>query len=329
MIRMTSNSGYNKHTTAVEVAAGFKERIRGRYFAVTGANSGLGLETARVLVKEGGNVIMLGRDLKRCEAARAEIIKEFPGSNISVMHLDLSSLKSIQDFAAKFVESNMPLHVLINNAGVMAVPKSKTKDGIEMQFGTNHVGHFYLTRLLLPILETTGTVEDPARVVNVSSNFNLLVAPAEGILFDDLDAKKNYNAWSRYGQSKLANILFTVDFQKKYAGKTVAFTCLHPGRIANTGLTRSIGLCTLLSVFSAHRPNPKLSLSRGFSFFGGKSIAAGAATTLVCALDPKIEFGRYYSDCQLGDEVHEFAYDETLASSLTVVTDSLLQARDY
>ena len=315
---MSSNPEFGEHTTAEQVVNAFKDRVNGKHFAITGGNSGLGKESARVLAKEGGIVYILCRDMAKGEAARKDILKETPQANITVMKLDLMSLQSIKEFSEEFIKSGNPLHVLLNNAGIMACPYAKTKDGFESQFGTNHIGHFYLTKLLLPVLESTGTEADPARVVALSSLANDW-APDQGIRFDDLNSEKKYNPWVTYGMSKLANLLFAFDMHNRKQTNKVDFVSLHPG-VISTNLARDVGCSAAFSFCGARRSKSNVNMG----LFDRKSIPEGTATSMVCALDPKIEFGKYYSDCQLCDQHHELAFNKELAEKLTDVTEKVI-----
>ena len=319
---MSSNANFNSTTTAEEVATAFKNKVAGKYFIITGANIGLGKESARVLAKEGGIITICSRTPSKGEEAKSDILKEFPSANITVLKLDLGSLKSIKAFADEYSNSKKPLNVLINNAGIMACPLTLTEDGFESQFGVNHVGHFYLTKLLLPLLEKSGTVKEPSRVVNLSSIAHIMLAPSEGILFDDLDGSKKYNSWTRYGNSKLANVLFTVDMQKRFnKGGKIAFVTLHPGNILSTNLSQFMGISSSLEMVCA------LNWREAGLMVDQKNIPQGAATTIVCALDPKIEFAKYYTDCQVSTRTHKHAFDEEMAEKLTKVTEELISAK--
>jgi NAD(P)-dependent dehydrogenase (short-subunit alcohol dehydrogenase family) len=195
----------------------------GRTAIVTGANTGIGLETARMLALKGANVVLACRSLERAQGALEKILAEKPAGRVSVSALDLSDLESVAAFAASFGAKNERLDLLINNAGVMVPPFGRTKQGFELQFGTNHLGHFALTARLLPLLERT----PGARVVVVSStaqNFGRIV-------MDDLNwERRSYVAWSAYGQSKLANMMFTLELQRRLAaaGSKVLVTAAHP-----------------------------------------------------------------------------------------------------
>jgi NAD(P)-dependent dehydrogenase (short-subunit alcohol dehydrogenase family) len=196
---------------------------RGRTIVVTGANSGIGLEATRTLAGAGANVVLACRDPRRAEAAAAELRAEHPSAELEVLPLDLASLASVRDFAKAFSARHPRLDVLVNNAGVMAIPRRTTADAFEMQLGTNHLGHFALTGLLLPRL-----LAAPApRVVTVSST-----AHRWGWMrFDDLQGERRYQRWLAYGQSKLANLLFTyeLDRRARAAGRALVAAACHPG----------------------------------------------------------------------------------------------------
>ena len=195
----------------------------GKVAVVTGSNTGIGFHMARALASKGAIVTMACRNEERAEESRIKIIREFPDSDVSVSILDLADLSSIDDFAKRF-ETNDRLDILINNAGVMIPPKSRTKDGFELQFGTNHLGHFALTGRLLPVLERT----EGSRVVTVSS-----IAHNPGVIdFDDLNGdNKRYRKWGFYSQSKIANLIFSLELSRRLerAGSGVTSIASHPG----------------------------------------------------------------------------------------------------
>ena len=209
-----------------------REELAGKHFVITGANSGLGYETTKNLLAWGATVTMACRDLGKAEQAKAKLLQEIPLKNsdpIQIGALDLADLKSIQAFAKTFKESNQYLNGLINNAGVMALPLCRTAEGFEMQIGTNHLGHFSLTCQLLPLLLSTSE----ARVVTVSSGFHRL----GGIRINDLNWQNKYSKWFAYGQSKLANLLFTYELQRLFERNSVDTIAVaaHPG-FASTNL---------------------------------------------------------------------------------------------
>jgi NAD(P)-dependent dehydrogenase (short-subunit alcohol dehydrogenase family) len=198
----------------------------GRTAVVTGANSGLGLVTARELARAGARVVLGCRNMQKGEAARRTIETAAPGAPLELEALDLSSLDSIRDFAGRFADAHDGLDLLINNAGVMATPRRRTADGFELQFGTNHLGHFALTALLIGALEG----RDDARVVTLSS-----MAHRTGrIAFDNLGGEHRYFRWRAYGQSKLANLLFALELERRLraAGSTIKSMAAHPGYAA-------------------------------------------------------------------------------------------------
>ncbi|RUS74792.1 hypothetical protein EGW08_017459 [Elysia chlorotica] len=245
---------------------------------ITGANTGLGKETARDLAKRGGRIIMACRNLEKGEATRKEIVEETKNEDVVVQELDLASFESIQNFAKKFNETETRLDILINNAGVMACPKTLTKDGLEMQIGTNHFGHFLLTNLLLDKLKACS----PSRIVILSSMAHAFAS----IKWDDINSDKKYGDWAAYGQSKLANILHCLELSNRLKGTGVTVNSVHPGGV-NTDLQRH----TNRGIFKLLKPLSKL-------FF--KTPVDGAQTTLYCALSPDLEevSGKYFVDCK-------------------------------
>ena len=200
--------------------------LEGQTWVVTGANSGLGLETAKALAAKGALVVMACRDPKRAEAAADEVRRVAPNARLELETLDLASLKSIEDFAAKMAKAYPVLDGLINNAGIMAIPRRTTADGFEMQLGTNHLGHYALSMRLLPLLEAAKA----PRLISVAST-----AHKFGTMnFDDLMGEKSYKPWAAYGQSKLANLLFIYELNRKLAaaGKKTVAAAAHPGYAA-------------------------------------------------------------------------------------------------
>eukprot|EP01034_Spumella_vulgaris_P031615 gene31615-39055_t len=290
-----------------------------------GGNGGIGLETAKVLAINGAKVVICSRSVKSGDDAIAQIKKTHPNVDIVTMQLDLASFKSIYVFVAAYKATNKPLNLLINNAGIMACPKAFTAEGFESQFGVNHMGHFLLTTELLPLLIAGGTKESPSRVVNVSSAAHWLVAPLTGIQFDDLDAKKGYNPFQRYGGSKLANVLFTNELNRRLSdqGGRVISMSLHPGVISSTGLNQHIGVSVLFGAIGS-----LWARSGAFSQVlseKGKDIPQGASTTVYCALSPDILPGEYYADCQVEREIiHEQCADPAACRKLWEVSEQMV-----
>lgn len=242
-----------------------------RIVIVTGANTGIGYETARALARKGARVTLACRDMKKATAAAERIQAEgIPGS-VQAQALDLSDLDSVRAFAERFAAAQVRLDLLINNAGVMVPPKSQTKQGFELQFGTNHLGHFALTARLLPLLLRT----PGSRIVVVSSTAHHMGR----MDFDDLNfERRGYRAWAAYAQSKLANLLFVRELQQHLstAGADTIVTAAHPGYTA-TDLQRNSAMTTRLL-------NP---------LFGMKP-ADGALPTLRAATDPGAGRGEYF-----------------------------------
>jgi retinol dehydrogenase-12 len=243
---------------------------------VTGGTSGIGFESCRVFAKAGALVIMAGRSLDKLTKAIADIKEKLPKAQVVPLMLDLSSLESIKKAAEEVKAKFKKIDILLNNAGVMACPLTRTIDGHEMQFGTNHLGHFALTLRLYPLINKEG-----GRIVNVSSAAHTMGGTR--LRVDDLDYIKNdkeYSPWPAYQQSKLANVLFTSELNKrsKDKGDNITAYSLHPG-IIHTELTRHVGWQSSWESMS-------------------KTIGQGAATSMYCALSPKAVQGGYHSDCE-------------------------------
>ncbi|KAL6030862.1 hypothetical protein STEG23_015679, partial [Scotinomys teguina] len=225
-----------------------KATIPGKTVIVTGANTGIGKQTALELAKRGGNIILACRDMEKCEAAAKDIRGETLNPRVRAQHLDLASLKSIREFAKKIIKEEERVDILVNNAAVMRCPHWTTEDGFEMQFGVNHLGHFLLTNLLLEKLKASA----PSRIISLSS----LAHVAGHIDFDDLNWKtKEYDTKAAYCQSKLAVVLFTKELSRRLQGTGVTVNALHPG-VARTELGRHTDMHN--SVFSSFTLGPLL-----------------------------------------------------------------------
>jgi len=260
--------------------------LSGKVYLVTGGNSGLGLETARALARKGGQVLIACRDAERAEGALAEIRTSTPGAQVEAMGLDLASLASVRAFADAFRSRFGQLDALCNNAGVMALPRRETADAFEMQLGTNHLGHFALTgRLLDVLLATPG-----ARVVNVSSSMHRVGR----IRFDDLHGQRHYGKWSAYGQSKLANLLFTYELARRAekAGVDLTVAAAHPGYAATN--LQSAG-----PRMEGARLMERITLLGNRIF--AQSAAEGALPTLYAAAAAGVRGGDYYGPSGLGE----------------------------
>jgi len=253
--------------------------LSGRTAVVTGANSGLGFESALALARAGAEVVLACRDQTKGADAADRITGSVPSATVSLEPLDLSDLSSVRAFATAIGEKYTGLDLLLNNAGVMAIPRRETADGFEMQFGTNHLGHFALTGLLLDAL----LARPGARVVTVSSS----VAQVGRIRFDDLQGTAKYGKWSAYSQSKLANQLFALELDRRAtrAGMDLVSVAAHPGYAATN--LQAVG--------------PQMSGSSlmeritdiGNKLFG-QSAAGGALPSLYGATAPGVSGGQYF-----------------------------------
>jgi NAD(P)-dependent dehydrogenase (short-subunit alcohol dehydrogenase family) len=246
----------------------------GRTALVTGANSGLGLVTARELARKGAAVVLACRNLEKGEGARQEVESQVPGARLELEELDLASLDSVREFADRFRAGHQGLDLLINNAGVMATPRRSTADGFELQFGTNHLGHFALTGLLIGELEG----REDARVVTLSSEAHHFGR----IAFDNLGGDRRYFRWRAYGQSKLANLMFALELDRRLraAGSTVKSLAAHPGWAAT-------------NLQYAGPPAVDAALMHVANQVWAQSDEMGALPTLYAATEPGLEGGTY------------------------------------
>ena len=264
---------HDKPWTADDIPA-----LGGKTVVVTGGNSGIGFEAARQMARKGAHVILACRDTGRAADALEQIRTLHPSASVEAMQLDLASLESVHRFARDFAAKSVPLDVLCNNAGVMAIPRRTTAEGFEMQIGTNHLGHFALTGLLLePLLAAPA-----ARVVNGSSTAH---KPGR-IDFDDLQGEKSYRKWMAYAQSKLANLLFTYELQRRLdaAGARAISVACHPGYSATN--LQAVG-----PQMSGSRIAARL-MDLGNRFFS-QPAAMGALPTLYAATSPDARGGDY------------------------------------
>ncbi len=274
-----STTPFGATTTADEVLVGVD--LTGRRAVVTGATSGIGRETARALAAAGADVTLAVRNPDAGAETAAAITAATGSTRVHVAHLELSDRRSVRAFADAW---RGPLHVLVDNAGIMAAPERRTPEGWELQFATNHLGHFALTTGLHDALASAGG----ARVVVVSS-----VGHVNGeVLFDDPHfARHPYDPWAAYSQSKTANVLFAVEAARRWAADAIAVNALNPGRIADTGLSRSADPAAL----------PPASFDpAGTTGVSVKDVPQGAATSVLLAASPLVEgvTGRYFEDCQ-------------------------------
>jgi NAD(P)-dependent dehydrogenase (short-subunit alcohol dehydrogenase family) len=299
-------------STAAQVIAGID--LVGKRAIVTGASSGIGVETARALASAGAAVTLAVRDLAAGRRAAADITATTGSDRVLMARLDLADLSSIREFVSGWTG---PLDILVDNAGVMATPERRTAQGWELQFATNHLGHFALTTGLHDELAAAGD----ARVVVVSSVGHI----NGGVLFDDPNFERHpYDPWAAYSQSKTANVLFAVEAAKRWAGDHIAVNALNPGRISDTGLGRHMTAAPV-----AFDPTG----STGVSV---KDTAQGAATSVLLAASPLVEgvTGRYFEDCnEAGPHqpgvrrgVADYALDPDQAARLWRLSTDLLSA---
>ncbi|WP_225847155.1 SDR family NAD(P)-dependent oxidoreductase [Streptomyces sp. HPF1205] len=315
---MTSHSltttPFDRHSTAAEVVAGID--LTGRRAVVTGAASGIGVETARALAGAGAEVTLAVRDTAAGERTARDITAGADSKNVRVARLDLADQASVTAFAEAW---HGPLHILVNNAGVMASPETRTPEGWELQFATNHLGHFALTAGLREALARAGG----ARVVSVSSSAHL----RSPVVFEDIHfLRRPYDPWLAYGQSKTANVLFAVEASKRWAADGITVNALMPGGI-RTNLQR-------------HVTDEELNRLWARSGAGGadwKTPEQGAATSVLVATSPLLDGvgGRYFEDCREAEEnqpgtrrgVAPYALDPEAAARLWEVTEEMLAAR--
>ncbi|XP_076577541.1 retinol dehydrogenase 12, like isoform X1 [Chaetodon auriga] len=278
------------------------ERLEGKTVVITGANTGIGKETAIDLAKRGAKVIMACRDMDRAQAAMKEVVESSGSQQVTCMRLDLADSKSIREFAEAINKGEPQLNILINNAGVMVCPYGKTADGFEMQIGVNHLGHFLLTHLLIDLIKRSA----PARIITVSS----MAHSFGSINLEDINSEKSYNKSGAYSQSKLANVLFNRLLAKKLEGTGVTTYSLHPG-VIQTDLWR-------------HLSGPQRFVMKMVSPFT-KSPVQGAQTTIYCAVEPSLEkeSGGYYSDCAPAS-CSAAAKDDDMAQKLWELSCQLL-----
>ncbi|WP_030899030.1 SDR family NAD(P)-dependent oxidoreductase [Streptomyces sp. NRRL F-5126] len=305
----TPNTPFGFSSTAADIVAGVD--LTRRRAVVTGASSGLGAETARALAVAGAAVTLAVRDTGAGERVAKDIVAEEPDADVCVAHLDLADPVSVAAFTGAW---RGPLHILVNNAGVMACPESRTTQGWETQFAVNHLGHFALATGLRPALADVGD----GRIVVVSSSGHQL----SPVVFDDIHfAFRPYDPWLAYGQSKTANVLFAVEAARRWAGDGITANALMPGAIY-TNLQRHTA-----GKGSGRVPAELI-----------KTVEQGAATSVLLAASPVVEgvSGRYFADCQEAvtvdrrtgsmTEVARYALDPCGAARLWEVSERMLSA---
>lgn len=296
---MGAGKPYGSRTAAEDVEPDVP--MEGKTVVITGGNTGIGYETARVLLSRGANVVLACRSKERGDAAVAALKEATGKDSVRLLVLDLGSLASVRAAAAEL--KGKPLDILINNAGIMAPKKfKKSADGVELQFAVNHLGHFEFTRLLFPELRASA----PSRIVNVSSGAHNM---ARRELPDHLPpTPEDYGAMTNYGDSKMCNILMASELNKRLEADGVTAYSLHPGVIA-TELGRNNGTLNFLFY----------QLGSPFN----KSIPQGAATTVYCALSPDAAAGGYHMDCHAA-KCRSDGRREDLAAQLWEVSERVI-----
>jgi len=275
-------------STTDEVLQGIN--LTGKRVLVTGVSAGLGVETARALAAHGAQVVGAARDLSKAQAATAQVrAQALSGGSLQLVQLDLASLDSVRRCADGLLEAGKPFDLIIANAGVMACPKSKTVDGFETQFGTNHLGHFVLVNRIASLLKAG------SRLVNLSSAGHRY---ADVNLEDPNFEHSPYEEFIAYGRSKTANVLFAVEFDRRHKARGVRATAVHPGGI-RTELSRHLApeaLQKLIAEINARQP-------KGAPSFSYKSIPQGAATSVwaACVAETEAIGGRYCEDCHVAE----------------------------
>ncbi|KAJ7945835.1 Short-chain dehydrogenase TIC 32, chloroplastic [Quillaja saponaria] len=310
-------SGYGSKTTAEQVTQDSSCFYPSHLTAIiTGATSGIGAETARVLAKRGLRIVIAGRDMKKAKEVRENIWKESPNADVLVLEIDLSSFASIQRFCSEFLSLGLPLSILINNAGLFSQKLEFSEEKVEMTFATNYLGHYLLTEMLLEkMVETAENTGIQGRIINVSSVIHSWVK-RDGFCFNNMFNGTNYNGTRAYAQSKLANILHAKELARQLKAKNanVTINAIHPG-IVKTGIIR------------AH----KGLITDSLFFFASKllkSTSQGASTTCYVALSSNTEgvSGKYFADCNECNS-SSLANDESEAQKLWNNTRALIQKR--
>lgn len=311
---------FGAQSTADEVLAGVD--LSGQTVFITGGASGLGLETARAMAARGARVVLAARDPARLEAAAEAIRARVPGAAVETIEVDLASLASVRACGEEAVRRFPAIDLLINNAGVMACPQGQTADGFELQFGTNHLGHFLLTKHLLPLVEAGRG----RRIVNLSSRAH----HRDRVHLDDPNFRtRAYDKWASYGQSKTANVLFAVALQRRLADRGIDVFAVHPGGI-NTNLGRHLSEQDVADLIAISRKNA----GGNFAF---KTVEQGAATTCWAATAPELagQGGAYCEDCHVAavdDQamdggVRSYAVDPDMAERLWTLSEDLVGER--
>jgi NAD(P)-dependent dehydrogenase (short-subunit alcohol dehydrogenase family) len=300
-------------TTTNEIIEGID--LSGSVAVVTGATTGLGRETARALAAAGAQVIVCGRSAEKCAASVDAILEAHPDASLEIEPFDLGELATVRAGADAILARHPQLSILVNNAGVMFTPEGRTADGFETQFGTNHLGHFVLTNRLLPALRAGA----PSRIVNLSSAGHGF----SDILWDDPNYDvRPYDKFEAYGQSKTANVLFSVALDSRLAAERVRSNAVHPGMIM-TDLARHMGETDFEELGA--RASQREAAGNGGGLPEFKTIEQGAATSIFAAVSPSLEGvgGRYLDNADFGEPA-EWATDPGSAERLWALSEALV-----
>ncbi|GFR69832.1 WW domain-containing oxidoreductase [Elysia marginata] len=302
---------FDANSTALQVLMG--RDLSEKYVLITGANSGIGFETARSLALHGATVVMACRDIASAKQARAAILNELSKAKVEIMHVDLASLASVKMLADKYIQNGWPLHILILNAGVFGVGFSVTEDNLEKTFQVNHLAHFYLTRLLVHVLMASA----PARVVVVSSESHRMSSLSEqDLVVERVSPPKASSFWhfDAYNNSKLCNILFANELNCRLMPHGVVANSLHPGNMMSSGLARHWWLYRL--IFALVRPFTK-------------SMQQGASTTVYCAVAEELSNvgGLYFNNC-CRCPPSKPTFSKSMATALWSLSEKLLDRRE-
>jgi len=312
------HKNFGLRSTGLDIVKGLGVDISNKVVIVTGGASGIGYETTLALAHGGAHVIVAVRDMERTNKQIQLIKTATNNQKVEALHLELDSFAKVKTFVEEFKKKNLPLHILINNAGVMATPHQLTIDGFESQFGTNHLGHFLLTNLLTPILAKSR----PSRVVCVASTGHKIF----GMNWDDINWTKNYNKWTAYGQSKTANVLFAKEYNRHHQVKSgITAFALDPGAIM-TGLQKNVTE-EEKKAFGWYNESGQL-----HELF--KTPAQGCSTSVYAALAPELEAygGAYLENCTIAvvstekfSGVAGYAADEKNAAKLWELSEKLVK----
>ncbi|KAK4018103.1 hypothetical protein OUZ56_000171 [Daphnia magna] len=296
------------------------KRLDGKTIIITGANTGIGKETALDLASRGGRIILACRDLKKSSVAKDDIVQKSGNCNVLVKKLDLASLASVRQFAEDILKNEPKLHILINNAGCGGTKQQYTQDGLENQMQSNHFGHFLLTNLLLGLMIRTAEKEqENARIINVSSDANHL---CRSLNFEDLNFVRDRMAgtflapYKIYGTSKLCNILFSIELANKLElhGRAVTVNSLHPGAVYTEFGRFSSIVSTIMTILVSFLKTPK----------------EGAQTTIYLAVADEVAnvTAQYFRDCKIA-KPSKLAQDSGMAKKLWDVSETLVRLESY